>query len=174
MKRSVPSIVLASFGILALGSAPAFAREEIQGPEVYQQRLPDGSVVLSDRPVQGAQIQRTWQTWQDDPATVRERQERRERMQREAQAVSERIQRGIEQREQAAAQSESERLRFALDQAQRDAEQARAERYDGTAVWWPGTGRHPSLDRPRRPHVTPHTPQRTPRPPRGSAPNMEP
>jgi len=174
MKRSVCGIVLAFSGILAVGAAPAFAREEIQGPEVYQQRLPDGRVVLSDRPVQGAQIQRTWQTWQEDPATARERLERRERMQREAQAVSERIQRGIEQREQAAARSESERLRFALAQAERDAEQARAERYEGTAVWWPGTGWHSSLKQARRPHVAPHTPPRTPRLQRGSALKMEP
>ena len=166
MKRSLCTIALASLGVLALGSAPAFAREEIQGPQVYQQRLPDGSVVLSDRPVQGAQVQRTWQTWQEDPTTVRER------MQREAQAVSERIQRSIEQRDQAAAQSESERLRFALDQAQRDAEQARADVYGGT--WWYGTPWHSSLRDGRRPHVGHHTGQRAPRLPRVPGPRMEP
>lgn len=172
MKRTVRGIVLASFGVLVMGSAPAFAREEMQGPQVYQQRLPDGSVVLSDRPVPGAQVQRTWQTWQEDPATVRERLERRERMQREAEAVSERIQRGIEQREQAAARSENERLRFALDQAERDAQRAQAEFYGGTAAWWPGTGWHSSPV--RRPHVAHHTPRRTPPPARGSAPKLEP
>ena len=173
MKRSVHSIVLASFAALALGSAPASAREEVQGPDVYQQRMPDGTVVLSDHPVPGATIQRTWQTWQEDPATARERQERRERMEREAQAVSERIQRGIEQREQATARSENERLRAALAQAERDAERARAEVYGGTAVWWPATGWQ-SWRNPHRPQVTPHKPQRPPRPPRGPSFTMEP
>jgi len=166
MKRTVRSIVVASVGLLALalGQAPAFAREEIQGPQVYQQRLPDGSVVLSDSALPGAQVQRTWQTWREDPATVQERQERRERMQREAEAVSERIQRGIEQREQAAARAENERRRSALSEAERDAERARAQRYEGTAVWWPATGWHSSFKPGHRPHVTtPHMPGRGPR-----------
>ena len=174
MKRTLRNIVLASIGVLALGSGPAFAREEMQGPEVYQQRLPDGSVVLSDHPVAGAQIQRTWQTWQEDPAIARERLERRERMQREAQAVSERIQRGIDQREQAAARSENERLRFALSEAERDVERARAELSEGTAVWWPGTGWHSSVRPVRRPHPPPHAPPRAPRSAPGSVPRLEP
>jgi hypothetical protein len=174
MKATLRVVALAAVAVLALGQTPASAREEIQGPQVYQQRLPDGSMVLSDRAVPGAQVQRTWQTWREDPATVQERQERRERMQREAQAVSERIQRSIEQREQAAARAENERLRFALSEAEREAERARAELYNGTAVWWPGTAWHSSFKPGHRPHVTPHMPRRAPRSVAGSVPRLEP
>jgi hypothetical protein len=136
------SLLLLLFGALALGAAPALAREEIEGPEVYQQRTPDGRIVLSDHPVEGAKVQRTWQTWQEDPQAARER---RLRIQREAEAVSQRIQRRIDLQEQAAARSETDRLRMALVEAERDAERARAERDAAALVVVPGRVRQATL-----------------------------
>jgi hypothetical protein len=147
-------------GVLVLGAAPALAREEIEGPEVYQQRTPDGRIVLSDHPLEGATVQRTWQTWHEDPAVARER---RLRMQREAEAVSERIQRRIERQEQAAARSEADRLRVALAEAERDAARARAERDAATLVVVPGRMRHTALGGyPPRAPVRPQPPRRHP------------
>jgi hypothetical protein len=154
------SSFLLLLGALALGAAPASAREEIEGPEIYQQRTPDGRIVLSDHPLEGATVQRTWQTWQEDPVVGRER---RLRMQREAEAVSERIQRRIERQEQAAARSEADRLRLALVEAERDAARARAERDAATLVVVPGRVRHTLLrGHPPRTPVRPQPPRRQP------------
>ena len=151
------------FGALALGAAPALAREEIEGPEIYQQRTPDGRIVLSDHPVEGAQVQRTWHTWHEDPEVARER---RMRMQREADAVSERIRRRIELQQQAAARSEADRLRMALVEAERDAQRARDERDAAARLVLPGWVWHPAL-LPRPPHapVRPLPPKHRPHAP---------
>jgi len=160
------STLLLLFGALALGAAPVLAREEIEGPEVYQQRTPDGRIVLTDHPLEGAKVQRTWQTWHEDPAVARER---RLRMQREAEAVSERIQRRIDLQEQAAARSETDRLRIALVEAERDARRARDERDAATLVVVPGRVRHTTLrGHPPRPSERPQPPRRHPH---GSAPS---
>lgn len=116
--------LLALFALFALPSAAALAEDASSGgAHVYQQRLADGRVVLTDRPVDGAQTQRTWQIAREDPdAALR----RSEQMRLEAQAVSERIQRRIDQQQARADAYDIERLRVSLAEAQRDAEIARA------------------------------------------------
>jgi hypothetical protein len=59
---------------------------------VYMQRTADGSVLLTDRPLEGVRTERTWTMEREDPVAARARSER---VQREADAVSERIERRI-------------------------------------------------------------------------------
>jgi hypothetical protein len=98
--------VLAS---LALAGADAFAASTAAPTQIYQQRASDGSVVLTDRPSATDVTERAWRIQPEDADAARQRALD---VKAEAQAVSERIQRGIDGR------------RLAED----DARRARAER----------------------------------------------
>jgi hypothetical protein len=138
---------------IAVCAAPALAQDSATAaPQIYQQRTADGRVVLTDRPLDGAQTQRTWAVWHEDPGAARERSEK---LRLEAQAVSERIQRRIDLQEQRADQIELDRLRLSLAEARRDAEIAREAVLDTPVVLLPRAARRlPSL-RPLRPTMRP-------------------
>lgn len=111
---------------LTLGgaAAAALAQGTAGGTQVYQQRLPDGRIVFSDRPEAGATTQRSWLFAPEDAQAAAQR---RDAARREAQAVSERIQRQLDDRQERDERRELERLRLAEAQARLEAERARAE-----------------------------------------------
>lgn len=138
---------------IAVSAAPVLAQSAAAGaPQVYQQRTADGRVVLTDRPLDGAQTERTWAVWREDPGAARERSER---VRLDAQAVSERIQRRIELQEQRADRYELDRLRLSLAEARRDAEIARDAALDTGVVLLPSAMRRPLHQRPLRPSMRP-------------------
>lgn len=110
----------------ALGAvASAAAQETAAGAtQVYQQRTSDGRTVLSDRPISGARMQRTWQIAPEDRVAA---QQRRDDARREAQAVTERIAGQLERERQRDETLALERLRFAQAEARRDVERSRVE-----------------------------------------------
>ncbi len=127
--------------------------------QVYQQRTADGRIVFSDRPDAAAITQRTWQFTPEDPQAA---QQRRDEASREAQAVTERIQRRLDEQQQRDEQREIERLRLAEAQARLDAERARAEAARQPTIVHVPVVAH----RPPRPHAVQVPPPRQPKPPR--------
>jgi hypothetical protein len=103
-----------------LGAGLAAAQEPAPR-EIVQQRLPDGSVIFTDRPQPGAKTERSWQVTPDDPGAAARRTE----AERNAAAI---IERGARERE-AQRDRELERQiaadRAAAARAERDAELAR-------------------------------------------------
>ena len=98
----------AALALLALAGASALA-EVPGGSQIYQQRGADGSIVLTDRPSPKAVTERTWQTQHDDAGAA----QRALDVRREAEVVSERIQRRIEAQERRAADQDMMRTRVA-------------------------------------------------------------
>jgi hypothetical protein len=123
-RHTIALALLASVATTALAETGRAAEARI-----YQQRTADGGVVLTDRPLEGLRIQRTWQIAREDPQAARQRSEQ---VRVEAQQVSDRIQRRIDQQQRIADQSELERLRTSLTEARRDADMNRD--YAGTGV----------------------------------------
>ncbi len=153
MDRTARGFALA---LAAMAGTTAVVAQEAPArtSQIYQHRTADGRIVLSDRPVAGAQLQRTWNIANEDTVAARERSEKGRL---EAQAVSERIQRQLDADRQRADAQEAERLRVALAEARRDAEVARQAARE-TAVYVPpgwgwGWG-------PRPPQVRPLPPSR--------------
>jgi hypothetical protein len=102
--RTLVSLTLLSSLLAVAGSAVAAAGTT----EVVQQRLSDGRILLTDRPVRGATTERSWQMTNDDPAAARQRAAD---VRAEAKEVSERIQRMIDSERRAG--EERERMRLA-------------------------------------------------------------
>ena len=102
---------------VALAAAVPAAAAEAKG-QIYQQRAADGRIVLTDRPSATAVTERTWQVDREDREAA---QQRAFDVRREAELVSERIQRRMEAQERQLA-AEQER---AWQQAQRDRQMAR-------------------------------------------------
>ncbi|AKJ31781.1 hypothetical protein [Caldimonas brevitalea] len=154
-------------GALWFGAAtPTAAAEQA----IYQQRLPDGQVVITDRPVPGAVILKTWNVPTDDPAQAAAR---RAAAQQEAAQTAERVQRNLESRQQLDTQLEIERLRRDQAQAELAAERERSARAQAESqpVWVvpgrypvaPPIGRPPWLQPPAHPAPPPSkTPRRPP------------
>jgi hypothetical protein len=89
---------------------------------IYQQRRPDGSIVLSDRPATGNKTERQWTVEAEDPATANAR---RDASRAESERVTERIQRSLDQQAERDAALESQRLKT---QQAADERRAREER----------------------------------------------
>lgn len=126
-----PLLPLAAALALAAG-APAHAAQEI-----VRQRLPDGRVVFTDRPQPGGTIERRWSVEPEDPVAA---QARRDALERESAAVSERLNRRAADTREAELQAELARTRAARDAAEREAARARAEaaeRETARAIVWP-------------------------------------
>ena len=104
---------------LAVATALPAAAAEPKG-QIYQQRAADGRIVLTDRPSATAVTERTWQVDREDRDAA---QQRAFDVRKEAEAVSERIQRRMEAQERALA-AEQERL---AQQRQRDQQLARLD-----------------------------------------------
>lgn len=78
---------------LAAAGSSSFAAAEAT-TQIYQQRTADGRILLTDRPSAVATTERSWQLKAEDPAASRQRALD---VKAEAQAVTERVQRSIDQ-----------------------------------------------------------------------------
>src|SRR5215471_998745 len=101
-----------AFVLAAFAAAPLAIAAESGGTQVLLQRTPDGRVILTDRPLEGATTQRTWLVPHEDAAAARERSER---VRAESEAVSERIGKRLLQEQELAERAQTERMRLALD-----------------------------------------------------------
>ena len=148
MARRLAIALAAATVSAAVGAEEAPARTA----QIYQQRTADGRTVLSDRPVAGAQVQRTWSIETEDPVAARARGEK---VRLDAQAVSERIQRQLDSDRERADTLEAARLRVALAEAQREAERARQAERETPVYLPPGWGWRGTQLRPVRPWPRP-------------------
>ena len=152
---------------IVTGMAPVLAEDApARTSQIYQQRTADGRTVLSDRPLTGVPVQRSWSMEREDPVAAKARGEK---VRLDAQAVSERIQRQLDSERERADLQEAARLRIALAEARRDAELARQAARETPVYLPPGwVPRGPQM-RPIRPLPRPQPvrPSRTPWPPIG-------
>lgn len=121
-----PSLLLVATLALAAGATADAAQE------ILRQRLPDGSVVFTDRPQPGGTIERRWSFESEDPVAA---QARRDALQRESDAVSERLNRREADARERALQAELARAR--ADQAAAESEAARARAEEPRHLAWP-------------------------------------
>lgn len=132
--------------LLAVLAAPAAAGD------IVQQRLPDGRVIFTDRPVSEA---RTLRTWQFQPEDAELAAQRRAAGERESAAVSERIARQLEQQREIDRDLELARVQAG---AELDAARARREAEPAQVIFWPRhrfwppLHPHPPGARPPKPH----------------------
>jgi hypothetical protein len=127
--------------------------------------LSDGRVLLTDQPVRGATTERSWQLPVDDPAVARQRAAD---VSAEAERVSERIQRMIEQDRRA--DEERERTRLARLAIERDRQRDEEPYYVASVVPYGhygfahrrGHGHRGMFGRGDRPQPTPHPGVRPP------------
>jgi hypothetical protein len=115
--------------------------------EIVQQRLSDGRILLTDRPVRGATTERTWQLPAEDPAAARQRALD---VSAEAQIVSERIQRLLDQQRRADEESARTQIaRMAMERQRERAFEDQAFAY-GVALYapygWAGQRFHSHFD----------------------------
>ena len=99
------------------GAVPAFA-DPTSTAQIYQQRDADGHIVLTDRPAAKSVTERTWQMSREDPAAA---QQRALEVKREADAVSERVQRSIEAQLRRSSEEDLMRMRLAMLDRQNEA-----------------------------------------------------
>jgi hypothetical protein len=131
--------------------------------DIVQQRLPDGRVIFTDRPVSDARTLRTWQYQPEDPQLAASR---RAAAERESTAVSERIARQLEQQREIDREIEMARLEAAADAA-RDAARERNEAEPPQVIVWPRRALRP------HPSLRPHPPGARP-PPHRPGPKLAP
>jgi hypothetical protein len=119
--------------LAVVGAAPTLAVGAPPGTtQILQQRTADGRLLLTDHPAPGAKTERSWQVRTEDPVAARQRAME---VKVEAQLVSERIQRGIEQQRRF---DEEDRLRMARYDLDRErAELDRGYGYGGGTLVYP-------------------------------------
>lgn len=100
--------------VAVAGLLPGLAAAEAT-TKILQQRTPDGGILLTDQPSPGAKTERSWQVSVPDRAAERQRAID---VKAEANLVSERIQRSIDN--QRRAEDEAQRMRLAYLQLERD------------------------------------------------------
>jgi hypothetical protein len=105
-----PILIAAFLG----GIAVTAAAETPRTSQIYLQRGADGRSVLTDRPSASAVTERTWQMDREDPVAA---QQRALEVQRQAEAVSIRVQRSIETQQRLASEENYARLRLAQQSA---------------------------------------------------------
>ncbi len=93
----------------ALCAVPALAATGPASTQILQQRTADGRLLLTDRPAPGAKTERSWQVEREDPAAARQRAID---VKAEANLVTERVQRMLDQ--QRRADDDALRLRMAM------------------------------------------------------------
>lgn len=160
---------------LGLGLPLAAAAQDAAPPGaaargIVQQRLPDGRIVLTDRPLAGAETLRQWRFEPEDASERTAAEARRAAAQRESEAVTARIARQLER--QGELDLQRELAWAAQDRSDRVLAQDDAPRY-AVAPWgvglpgWPWLGPTPPLHPPRLhpprrhpPHL--HSPHRPP------------
>ncbi len=128
--------------------------------DIVQQRLPDGRVIITDRPVSDARTLRTWHYPPEDPQLAASR---RAAAERESAAVTERIARQIAQQREIDRDIDLARARAAAAAAERDAARARSEAEPAHIVVWPRRAFGPQP--PFRPHPPGAHPPFKPGPP---------
>jgi len=173
-----PSARLLLLGALLL-VGPTSAGRAQPSQEILRQRLPDGSVVFTDRPQSGAKTEKRWNFEPEDPAAAAAR---RAELRSESATVSERIARQQADERERELQAELARSRAAQEAAEREAALARAEAGNppsyvtGPVFWpWPIRPPHPHpfpdvwtppiIGKPRPPERN-IPPRRTPQDPR--------
>ena len=160
--RPTPAPAALLVGLLLVVACGARAADPPAPGQIYQQRAADGRIVLTDRPSPTAVTERTWQVERDDPAAA---QRRASDVRREADAVSERVQRRIDAQERYAAENDLERMRLAQREREFQLQLARAESDNNNVVVlmapagrrMPMRHRSPGFEPPRR---TPHAAER--------------
>ena len=125
MRRFAPTLLAVATLLPGLAAAEAPTK-------ILQQRTPDGSILLTDQPSPGAKTERTWQVNAQDRAAERQRAID---VKAEANLVSERIQRSIDN--QRRADDEAQRMRLAYLQLERD-RAATAGAQDGISYGYAG------------------------------------
>ncbi len=161
--RIEPPLAALLAGLFVLAALPAAAAEATG--QIYQQRAADGRIVLTDRPSATSVTERTWQVEREDPAAARQRAFD---VRREAEAVSERVQRRIDAQERIA-NAEMERERQYRRERELLLARADEERSYGTVIVapYPYRGiahRHPHGMDPRPPSRRPDKPGQPSRP----------
>ena len=129
--RPTPAPAALLAGLLLMLACAAGAADPPAPGQIYQQRAADGRIVLTDRPSPTAVTERTWQVERDDPAAA---QRRASDVRREADAVSERVQRRIDAQERYAAENDLERMRLAQREREFQLLLARAESDNNNVV----------------------------------------
>jgi hypothetical protein len=142
MQPTLLAMLLA--GAAASIGVPASAATAPDRTEIYLQRADDGRIVLTDRPSPTAVTERSWQLEREDPDVARQRALQ---VRREAEAVSQRIQRRLDDQQRERFDLEHGRLAEKdRDLATRLAEARLAD--DGATVLAPyGWGFDPRFDR---------------------------
>ena len=115
MRPLAPFALLVSAVIGTSTASAATARPATT--EIVQQRLSDGRILLTDTPVRGATTERTWQVPVEDPAAARQRALE---VSAEAERVSERIQRMLDQERRADAESARNQIAMMEMEQQRE------------------------------------------------------
>jgi hypothetical protein len=149
-KRIEHSVSGSSARLLLLGallSAAVHPGHAQPSQEILRQRLPDGSVVFTDRPQSGGKTEKRWNFDSEDPAAAAAR---RAELRSESATVSERIARQQADERERELQAELARSRAAQAAAEREAALARAEAanppsyFTGPVFWpWPVRPPHP-------------------------------
>ena len=161
---SRPALILLA-ALLGAASGPALAEAAGSGiTQIYLQRDADGRSVLTDRPSATSITERTWQMEREDPAAARQRALE---MQREAAAVSLRVQRSIDAQTRQAGEENMQRRQLAL--ADRQSEIASAQSEAAPLLYGP-LAYGPLGFRPRSHHARDHRPHPGPRSPLHPAP----
>lgn len=138
---------------LALGLSLGVAAEEATAPRgIVQQRLPDGSILITDRPQPEGRTLRSWTFEPEDPASLQATEARRTAARAEAEAVNERIARQMEQQRTRDLELELARTRAVESRRVYEDE----DRY-AVAPYWIGWGLWPGgvVGRPQPPFAKP-------------------
>jgi hypothetical protein len=118
----------------ALCTVPALAATGPATTQILQQRTADGRLLLTDRPAPGAKTERSWQVEREDPAAARQRAID---VKAEANLVSERVQRNLDQ--QRRADDDALRMRLTMRQYEGGA-LGGGDAQDGTQYGFAGGG----------------------------------
>jgi len=117
--------------LVATLAAPPAGAADTRNAQVYLQRTSDGRVILTDRPLDGARTERTWQLEREDAAAARTRSDN---VHREAEVVAERIARRMEM-DELRLQRDGDRRRYAMRAEDGMTDDAG---YGGYALGYPG------------------------------------
>jgi hypothetical protein len=100
----------------ALCASPALVVAATPATQIVQQRTADGRLLLTDHPAAGAKTERTWQVDREDPAAARQRAID---VKAEANLVTERVQRMLDQQQQRRNDEDALRVRMAMADRER-------------------------------------------------------